>query len=166
MQSKNLNLQYEKINEQKYFCFCVSAILRSPRMLLTRMSKYYTVVNWVRFRGICVESSEHAITVLNTPKQEPMTSHEPLLKDNLPWNVNSWQAGLCQVVVLSQYPKKSHNFLWGHTLGLYERTFQFVLNLLNRVTEGPKAFCMWYLRAMIVSVAHSWFLWQLRDYFQ
>ena len=31
MQSKNLNSQYEKINEQKYFCFCVSAILRSPR---------------------------------------------------------------------------------------------------------------------------------------
>ena len=44
-----------------------------------------------------MESSEHAITVLNTPKQEPMTSHGPLLKDNLPWNVNSWQVGLCQV---------------------------------------------------------------------
>ena len=44
MQSKNLNSQYEKINEQKYFCFCVSAILRSPRG---------GVLPYITYTGMC-----------------------------------------------------------------------------------------------------------------
>ena len=53
-----------------------------------------------------MESSEHAITVLIPQSMNLMTSHGPLLKDNLPWNVNSWQVGLlpgCRSFII---PKK------------------------------------------------------------